>query len=102
MPPLARASELDQRIEHLPVRAYTAREGVMSGTSGAVPAPVEKADILSSDLRVTESSPQPAARNRSDDTQVAAVPQSRISFLTGPPEPLRIPAERSTLPPARS
>lgn len=76
---LNNAEELDLRIEHLPIRAYTEREGVrLPGTSPENAPPLEPDGPLSEVLVL----PLPIGENDGDI----------IDLFAGPPEPLRVAA----------
>lgn len=79
-PPLALdgAEQLDQRIEHLPVRAYTELEGVR------VPGDRDR-QPLAPDGPVPEVIAPPLAYSAADDRAEDIVP-----IFAGPPEPVRV------------
>jgi nucleoid-associated protein YgaU len=79
-PPLALdgAEQLDQRIEHLPVRAYTELEGVR------LPRERDR-QRAAPDGPLSEVVASPRADHADDDR-----PDDRISTFRGPPEPLRV------------
>jgi len=92
---LDRADELDERIEHLPLRAYTEREGVsLPGGRGNGKRPVAVDGPLSDVLEIGRT---PRAAAVSADTDRGDL----IPLFAGPPEPLRIAQSRAANGPAR-
>ncbi len=81
---LDRADELDERIEHLPLRAYTEREGVaLPGDRSNGDQPIASDGPLSDVLeigRTPRAAKVPADADRGD----------LIPLFAGPPEPLQI------------
>ncbi len=78
-PTLARADELDLRIQHLPIRAYTEREGVQLSSNQQANTRSLAADGPLSDVLVA-----PFAINE-DGGDI-------VDLFAGPPEPLRLTA----------
>jgi len=92
---LAKADELDLRIEHLPIRAYTEREGVrLPGERDTDRRPVAASGPLSD---VMESHLSVSAGHSGDTTDDGNV----IDLFAGPPEPLRVAAAPPQPAPAR-
>ncbi|MBX3440404.1 MAG: LysM peptidoglycan-binding domain-containing protein [Planctomycetaceae bacterium] len=93
------ADELDRLIEHLPIRAYTAREGAVVAE---VPRARPAADGPLSEILQTALPPDASIG-------VDLGGSSRMRLFAGPPEPLRIPQANltaetppSTVPPAET
>ncbi|MGE0376081.1 MAG: LysM peptidoglycan-binding domain-containing protein [Planctomycetaceae bacterium] len=94
---LERADELDARIEHLPIRAYTEREG--GGAPGArrngSGRPVA-ADGPLTEVLDLERPPLPSTGGNARDQG------NLIALFAGPPEPLRIAQDLALARPERS
>ncbi len=93
---LDRADELDERIEHLPLRAYTEREGAaLPGDGGNGHRPIAQDGPLSDVLaigRTPREAAVPVVTGRGD----------LIPLFAGPPEPLQIAQQQTPHGPALS